>query len=65
MLLSKIGEIKAKAIVKYRSDNGDFQRVDDLCKINGIGESTLNTIRGLIMVKQQSWKGISNEIRER
>ncbi len=54
MLLPKIGEVKAKTIVRYRNENGDFQRVEDLCNINGIGESTLKKISGLIVVKQES-----------
>jgi len=46
--LPRIGEVRAKAIIKYRTDNGPFQTVDDLGKVPGIGPSTLNGIRKLV-----------------
>ena len=63
MLLSGIGEVKARAIVKYRSEIGEFERIEDLCEIRGIGVSTVNAIKDLIVVKQKSGKGISDETR--
>ncbi len=39
--LSGIGIKKAEAIVKYRTENGAFVAVDDLTKVNGIGQKTL------------------------
>jgi competence protein ComEA len=36
-----IGEVKAQAIVAYRSEHGDFASVDELLEVKGIGEATL------------------------
>jgi competence protein ComEA len=49
--LPGIGPTAAKAIVEYRTANGKFTRVDDLLKIPGIGPSTLDQIRGLVVVR--------------
>jgi len=47
--LPGIGESKAKAIVEYRA--GDpFKSVDDLKKVKGIGDKTLESLRASIMV---------------
>jgi competence protein ComEA len=43
--LKGIGEAKAKAIVSYREKNGKFNTVDDLLKVSGIGEKTLEKFR--------------------
>ncbi len=45
-----IGPAKAKAIVKYREENGPFKDVDGLVGVAGIGEKTLEKIRGYITV---------------
>lgn len=50
MLLPGIGEQKANAIVNYRKKHGDFRSINELYKINGIGESTLNSIKDLIII---------------
>lgn len=52
MLLSRIGEMKAKAIVKYRDENGSFNSVDELSNIEGIGDKTLNSIKDMIVVNK-------------
>ncbi len=36
-----IGEVKAKAIVDWRSENGKFSSVEDFVKVPGIGAKTL------------------------
>lgn len=41
-LLKGIGEKKAKAIVDYRELNGEFNSVDDLLNVKGIGEKMLH-----------------------
>jgi len=50
--LPEIGPTAAQKIVEYRTENGNFQRVEDLLKIPGIGPLTLEKIRGLITVGQ-------------
>jgi len=48
--LPGIGETRAQAIVDYRSEAGPFQRIEDLLKVEGIGQETLEQIRGYVTV---------------
>ncbi len=43
--ISGIGENRARAIVEYRKVNGKFMTVDDLTKVKGIGEKTVEKNR--------------------
>jgi competence protein ComEA len=43
--LPGVGSVTAKAIIKYRNNNGDFNAVDDLDAVSGIGPATLEDIR--------------------
>ena len=45
MRLPGIGEVKAKAIIAYREENGGFKSIEELLEVNGIGESTFNKIK--------------------
>lgn len=45
MLLEGIGEAKAKDIINYRITNGKFLKLEDLMKVNGIGESLFAKIK--------------------
>lgn len=49
--LSGIGPAKATAIVRDREKNGPFKTEDDLTRVSGIGEKTLENIREEITVK--------------
>jgi competence protein ComEA len=48
--LPGIGEVTAQAIVDYRNENGLFQRIEDLLKVKGIGQGTLDKIKDFITV---------------
>ena len=48
--LTGIGEKKAKDIVNYREKNGLFKSVEDIMKVNGIGESNFAQIKENITV---------------
>ncbi|HXE40673.1 MAG TPA: helix-hairpin-helix domain-containing protein [Azonexus sp.] len=45
-----IGPSKAKAIVDYRSKNGQFKSVDDLKEVKGFGEKSVARLRGELTV---------------
>jgi competence protein ComEA len=49
--LNSIGPSKASAIVSYREENGLFQTVEDLGKVSGIGEKSLEKIKAQITVQ--------------
>lgn len=40
-----VGERKARAIVRYRQDNGPFSSVDELARVKGIGMKTVDNNR--------------------
>jgi len=48
--LNGIGKVKAEAIVAYRAQNGEFQTVDDLTKVKGIGSKIIEKIKPEITV---------------
>lgn len=48
--LPGIGEIRAQAIIDYRQRNGRFYHITELLKVNGIGTTTYERIKHLVMV---------------
>lgn len=48
--LDGIGKVKAQAIIDYREAHGAFLTVDELIKVDGIGEKTLEKNRDRITV---------------
>lgn len=49
-----IGPAKASAIVAYREENGSFQSVDDLVKVPGIGERSLEQLREQVTIGDET-----------
>ncbi|MDD5578509.1 MAG: helix-hairpin-helix domain-containing protein [Methylobacter sp.] len=52
--LSGIGQKKAEAIVKYREKEGQFKTIEDLTKVSGIGEKTVEKNRKDILLMDSS-----------
>ncbi|MCM3756940.1 helix-hairpin-helix domain-containing protein [Sporosarcina aquimarina] len=50
MTLTGIGPAKASAIVKYRTEQGAFQTIEELKDISGIGQKTFDALSDLITV---------------
>lgn len=48
--LPLIGESKAKAIVDYRNQNGDFSSIEGLIKVSGISQKIVEKIKPFIAV---------------
>jgi len=47
-VLPGIGEVTAERIIAFRDQNGPFASVDDLIKVKGVGNKTLEKIRPLL-----------------
>lgn len=50
-LLPGIGTVIAKEIVQYRAEGNKFNTPEDLLKVKGVGDKTLEKIHGMIVVK--------------
>ena len=48
--ITGIGESKAKAIIQYREENGNFNSIEDIMNVSGIGESLYEKIKDYITV---------------
>ena len=45
-----VGEATARRIVAFREEHGPFRRVEDLMKVKGIGEKSLEKLRPYVKV---------------
>ncbi len=50
IILTGIGEEKAKAIIKYRQENGDFNSIEEIMNVSGIAEGIFEQIKDNITV---------------
>ena len=50
-MLTGIGPSKSEAIVAYRKQHGDFEHVDELVNVRGIGLRTVDRNRDLIAIE--------------
>lgn len=48
--LSGIGESKAKTIIEYREQNGNFKEINEITNVKGIGEALLEKIKDSITI---------------
>ncbi len=53
IILPGIGETKARAIVGYRKEAGNFKTIEQLCKVKGIGTKTVKRLKDLVYIKEQ------------
>ena len=51
MTLTGIGPSKAAAIITYRTETGNFQKIEDLMNVTGIGEKTFEQLKDSITAK--------------
>lgn len=49
--LDGIGDAKAKAIIEYRKENGDFISIEEIMNVSGIGEALFEKIKNNITVE--------------
>ncbi len=49
-MLPGIGESLASEIIRYREENGEFSKVEDIMNVSGIGEKKFEELRNLISV---------------
>ncbi len=50
--LPGIGESRAKSIIQYRREQGDFQKPEDIMKVSGIKEAAYEKIKDYIVVSK-------------
>ncbi len=50
--LPRIGEIVSQRIVEFRQKNGNFKKIEELMKVEGIGEKVFLQLKDLITVEE-------------
>jgi competence protein ComEA len=58
--LAGIGQVKAEAIIKYRKEKGPFKDINELKNVNGIGEKTVEKLKGEITVGETTKTTLAN-----
>lgn len=58
--LDGVGEKKAAAIVKYRTEHGPFKKVEDLDQVAGIGNSIIAKNRDRIIISTPASPATNN-----
>jgi len=48
--LPRVGEKVAQRIIDFRKEHGPFNKIEELMKVQGIGEKTFNDLKDLITV---------------
>ena len=51
MTLDGIGEKMSERIIEYRNENGDFETIQDIMKVSGIGYDTFLKLKDYITVE--------------
>ncbi len=54
--LPRIGEKVAQRIIDFRKENGEFKKIEEIMKVQGIGEKVFNQIKDRITVGSTSKK---------
>jgi competence protein ComEA len=54
--LPRIGPAVAQRIIDFRTKNGAFKRIEDIMKVQGIGEKVYQNIKDLITVGEGTTK---------
>lgn len=49
--LNGVGPATAEAIIEERQANGPYERIESLTRVNGIGEATLESLKGQIALE--------------
>lgn len=50
MTLPGVGESRAESIIKYREEQGSFQKIEDIMQVSGIKEGLFDKIKDLITI---------------